>query len=94
MIKKGITKSDKICTLGLIDINYTVLTFATYFLGLTFVPFSRSLAVYELESDIKNLELVVIFTSVENAKYFEEIIENFNPGKSENLKIKSIFIID
>ncbi len=94
LIKRGITKSDKICIFGSIDINYTVITFATYFLGLTFVPFSRSLAVYELENDIKNLESVVIFTSVENAKYFEEIIKNFISVKNENLKIKSIFVID
>jgi acyl-coenzyme A synthetase/AMP-(fatty) acid ligase len=37
---------------------------------------------------------VVIFTSVENAKYFDEIIGNFNLGKNENLKIKSIFVTD
>ncbi len=37
---------------------------------------------------------MVIFTSIGNAKYFDEIIENFNSGKNENLKIKSIFVTD
>jgi long-subunit acyl-CoA synthetase (AMP-forming) len=71
-----------------------VISFATYFLGITFVPFSPSLAAYEIKNYIGDLESVVIFTSVENAKYFDEIIENFNSGKNENSKIKSIFIID
>ncbi len=35
---------------------------------------------------------MIIFTSVENAKYFDQIIENFGFGKNENLKIKSIFV--
>ncbi len=94
MIKRGITKSDKICIFSSIDINYTVISFATYFLGIAFVPFSPSFAAYEVKKDIECLESVVIFTSVEYAKYFDEIIENFNSGKCENLKIKSIFVIN
>jgi acyl-coenzyme A synthetase/AMP-(fatty) acid ligase len=58
------------------------------------VPFSITFTAYELKTDIENLESVVIFTSVENAKYFDEIIENFNSGKSEKLKIKAIIVID
>ncbi len=94
LINRGITKSDKICIFSSIDINYTLISFATYFLGIAFVPFSPSFVAYELKKDIENLESVVIFTSVENAKYFDEIIENFNSEKSEKLKIKSIFVID
>jgi acyl-CoA synthetase (AMP-forming)/AMP-acid ligase II len=93
LIKRGITKSDKICVFSLIDINYTVISFATYFLGIAFVPFSPSLA-YEVKNDMENLESVVIFTCAEYAKYFDEIIENFKSGKNKNLKIKSIFVID
>ncbi len=94
LINRGITKSDKICIFSSIDINYTLISFATYFLGIAFVPFSPSFVAYELKKDIENLESVVIFTSVENAKYFDEIIENFNSEKNEKLKIKSIFVID
>jgi acyl-coenzyme A synthetase/AMP-(fatty) acid ligase len=71
-----------------------VISFATYFLGIAFVPFCPSFTAYEVKKDIECLESVVIFTSVENAKYFDEIIENFNSGKNENLKIKAIFVID
>jgi acyl-coenzyme A synthetase/AMP-(fatty) acid ligase len=58
------------------------------------VPFSPSFAAYELKNDIENMESVVVFTSVENAKYFDEIIKNFISVKNETLKIKSIFVID
>jgi acyl-CoA synthetase (AMP-forming)/AMP-acid ligase II len=92
LIKGGITKSDKICS-SLIDINYTVILLATYFLGIAFVPFSPSLA-YEVKNDIENLESVVIFTCAQYAKYFDETIENLKSGKNKNLKIKSIFVID
>ncbi len=78
LINKGITKSDKICIFSSIDINFTVISFAAYFLGIAFVPFNGSFATYELKKHIESLKSVVIFTSVENAKYFDEIIENFN----------------
>jgi hypothetical protein len=40
------------------------------------------------------LESVVIFTSVEKVKYFDEIIDDHNSGKRDNLKIKSVFVFD
>jgi uroporphyrinogen-III synthase len=56
------------------------------------VSFSITFTAYELKTNIEDLESVVIFTSVENAKYFDEIIENFNSGKREKLKTKAIFV--
>ncbi len=58
------------------------------------MPFSPSIAAYELKKYIENLESVVIFTSVENAKYIDEIIDDHNSGKMDNLKIKSVFVFD
>jgi acyl-CoA synthetase (AMP-forming)/AMP-acid ligase II len=94
LIKRGITKSDRIYIFSPNTIPYSVLTFASYFLGVTLVLFSPSIAAYELKKYIDNLESVVIFTSVENAKYFDEIIDDHNSGKRDNLKIKSVFVLD
>jgi acyl-coenzyme A synthetase/AMP-(fatty) acid ligase len=58
------------------------------------VPISPTLAAYELKQDIERIDSIVIFTSVENAKLFDEIIENFNRGKSGKLKIRSVFVLD
>ncbi len=94
LIKRGITKSDKICIFSPNTIPYSVLIFTSYFLGVTLVPFSPSIAAYELKKYIENLESVVIFTSVEKVKYFDEIIDDHNSGKRDNLKIKSVFVFD
>jgi hypothetical protein len=40
------------------------------------------------------LELVVIFTSVENAKYFDEIINDFNNNENQKPRVKSVFIMN
>ncbi len=51
------------------------------------MPWSLTLAAYELRKDIENLELVVIFTSVENAKYFDEIINDFNNNENQKPRV-------
>jgi long-subunit acyl-CoA synthetase (AMP-forming) len=94
LIKRGITKSDRFCILSANTIPYCVLLFASYFLGVTLVPLSPTFGTYELKKGIEKMESIVIFTSVEKAKFFDEIIENFNSKKIENLKIKSVFVLD
>jgi fatty-acyl-CoA synthase len=94
LIKRGITKSDTFCTYSPNSIQYCVLQFASYFLGSTLMPLSLTLAVYEMRKDIANLESVVIFTSVENAKYFDEIINDFNNNENQKPKVKSVFIMN
>ncbi len=94
LIKRGITKSDRFCILSANTIPYCVLLFASYLLGVTLVPLSPTFGTYELKKEIEKMESIVIFTSVEKAKYFDETIENFNSRKIENLKIKSVFILD
>ncbi len=76
LIKRGITKSDRICIFSPNTIPYSVLKLASYFLGVTLVPFSPSIATYELK------------------KYIDEIIDDHNSGKRDNLKIKSVFVFD
>ncbi len=94
LINRGIAKSDRFCIFSFNTIPYFVLLFASYFVGITLVPISPLLAGYELKKDIVKMESIVIFTSVEKAKYFDEIIEIFNSGKFEKLKIKSVFVLD
>ncbi len=94
LIKRGITKNDRIFIFSTNNIPYAVLLFASYFLGVTLVPLSPNLGVYELKQDIERMESIVIFTSVEKAKYFDEIFKNFDCGKSGKLKIKSVFVFD
>jgi long-subunit acyl-CoA synthetase (AMP-forming) len=54
LIKRGIIKSDRICIFSLIDINFTVISFAAYFLGIAFVPFSPTIVAHELKNYIKS----------------------------------------
>jgi fatty-acyl-CoA synthase len=95
LIKRGITKSEKFCIFSPNTIAYYVSLYVSYFLGLTVVPFSPAYAIYELKKDIENLESIVIFTSVENAKYFEEIINDCNNNeRTQKRKIKSVFVLN
>ncbi len=94
LIKRGITKSDNFCIFSPNTIAYYVSLYASYFLGLTVVPFSPAYAIYELKKDIENLESIVIFTSIENAKYFDEIINHCNSNESQKQKIKSVFVLN
>ncbi len=73
LINRGITKSDRFCIFSSNTISYSVLLFASYFLGVTLVPISPTLAAYELKQDMEKMESIVIFTSIENAKHFDEI---------------------
>jgi hypothetical protein len=56
------------------------------------VPFVPTIASYELKKDIESLESIIIFTSVENTKYVNEIIEN--KEKYPKLNIKSVFVLN
>ncbi len=94
LIKRGITKTEKFCIFSHNTIRYYVLVYASYFLGVTLMPFSPAYAIYELRKDIENLESIVIFTSVANTKYFDEIIEDFNTNETHKQKIKSVFVLD
>ncbi len=85
LINRGITKSDKILLFSPNSIQSSVLLFASYFLGLTLVPFVPTIASYELKKDIESLESIIIFTSV-------EIIEN--KEKYPKLNIKSVFVLN
>jgi acyl-coenzyme A synthetase/AMP-(fatty) acid ligase len=58
------------------------------------MPLSLTLAAYEVRKDIENLESIVIFTSVENAKYFDKIINDFNNKENQKPKVKSVFIMN
>jgi hypothetical protein len=56
------------------------------------VPFVPTIALYELKKDIESLESIIIFTSVENTKNVNEIIEN--KEKYPKLNIKSVFVLN
>jgi acyl-coenzyme A synthetase/AMP-(fatty) acid ligase len=56
------------------------------------VPFVPTIASYELKKDIESLESIIIFTSVENTKNVNEIIENNE--KYPKLNIKSVFVLN
>jgi long-subunit acyl-CoA synthetase (AMP-forming) len=92
LINRGITKSDKILNFSQNSIQSYVLLFASYFLSLTLVPFVPTIASYELKKDIESLESIIIFTSVENTKNVNEIIEN--KEKYPKLNIKSVFVLN
>ncbi len=72
LTKRGIKKSDRFRIFSLNTIRYCVLLFVSYFLGITRVPLSPLLAAYELKKGIKKIKSIVIFTSVEKVKYFDE----------------------
>ncbi len=92
LINRGITKSDKILIFSPNSIQSSVLLFASYFLGLTLVPFVPTIPSYELKKDIESLGSIIIFTSVENTKNVNEIIEN--KEKYPKLNIKSVFVLN
>jgi len=73
LINRGITKTDTFCIFSTNTIQYCVLLYASYFLGVTLVPISPTLAAYELKQDMEKMESIVIFTSIENSKHFDEI---------------------
>jgi acyl-coenzyme A synthetase/AMP-(fatty) acid ligase len=92
LTNRGITKSDQILIFSPNSMQSSVLLFASYFLGLILVPFVPTIALYELKKDIESLESIIIFTSVENTKNVNEIIEN--KEKYPKLNIKSVFVLN
>jgi len=97
LINRGVEKSDKFCCFSANTIQYASLLLASYLLGITLVPISPTIASYELKKELENLgskDSLVIFTSIEFAKHFDEIFRNFNNNYTENLKIRSVFVFD
>jgi len=94
LINRGVQKSDKFCCFSANTIQYALLLLASYLLGITLVPISPTLASYELKNGLENLGSkvsLVIFTSVEFAKHFDEIFRSFGDNETEKFHIRSVF---
>jgi len=93
LIKRGVTKSDRICCSSTNTIENALIHFTAYFLGLTLVPLSPTFTNFELKTEIQNSGTTIIFTSAKKAPDFVGIAYDSNQNLV-NKQIKFVVVFD
>src|SRR6266446_10680452 len=81
LIKRGITKRDKIAFYGQNSIQHSILRFAVFFTGNTFMPLSPTFGKYEVEEEVKSVGTNIIFSSAQDLHKFDGVFNNNNDIK-------------
>ena len=88
LINRGITKTDKIAFSGQNSIQHSILRFVCFFMGNTFMTLSPTFEKYEVEQEVRDVGINIIFSSAQALHKFEGVLDN------EKINIKLIVVFD